>query len=137
MIPFIVILPVDKERSSNEKPSLRIARFETVTPISFSGFKLIMSDPIFTRVCVDVIDGSKPNVKFDVVAENNFSEIKSVLPVLIENTPEFKLKFPEIAGKPEAIGVIKAEKLLPENRVAALEAKVNDPLNIAFDPFEG
>jgi hypothetical protein len=63
----------------------------------FNGIKLIESDPSDASVCVLVIEGSKLSVKFEAEAVNNLSDVMSVLPVLIEKAPVFRLNVPETA----------------------------------------
>lgn len=136
-IPLIEILPGNTDKLSNEKPSLRIARFVTLTFTLFRGFRLIASELRLTRVWVVVTEGSKPRVIFDAVAVKNFSAEKSTLPALSENAPLFRLNVPDRAAWPVDKGEINPENFLPGKRFAEAEEIVRLPTKLAELPFSG
>lgn len=92
------IFPSDVVRLSNEKPSLRIARFVTVTDVSRSGLMVNASDAMVTNVCDPVACGSKARVIFDADAVKKFDEFKSNRLAVRLTCPVAILKLPLIAG---------------------------------------
>ena len=102
--------------SSNEKPSVLILKFDISTLKSRSGLIFKLMEPIVPSICEISSEGSKPSEIFVANALKNPSQFRSRRPILKSNRPRFRLNIPVMAGRPNEIGEITAENILPLKR---------------------